>query len=99
MYQNRFDADGNPREPDKWKKNCDFTDTYDCLLGHMQDVKLIMEGHKVTENGKERDIIDALCGVAFNIDVLLDLIGKALLEDKPVERLFQDDFNIFYKKK
>lgn len=98
VYQHRFTDKGKYRQVDNWKKGFPLMDTYDSLLGHMQDVKLIMEGHKVTEEGKEKNMFDSLCGLAFNVDAMIDILGKKELKNKPVERLFQDDFKLVYKK-
>ena len=98
MHKNRFMPDGSMREADNWKFGFGLDVVHKSLRGHFQDLAEIMEGHKVVEKGKEITPFDALCGVKFNLEVIM----HELMKDWTIERLYTDgkleeEFNKRYK--
>lgn len=61
MTRHRFQADGNLRASDNWKKGIPKSEYVSSLLRHVMDLWLEHDGYKSRDG-----IEDALCGVMFN---------------------------------
>lgn len=71
MHGNRFQSDGKMRDADNWKKGMPWKWYKKSFLGHIQDVKMLMEGNKVFEDGKEVTLFNAILGARFNLDGMI----------------------------
>lgn len=71
MHEHRIQEDGNLRDADNYKKGLEFEWYLKSLLGHIQDLKLLMEGVGVAENGKPKDFFEAVMAIAFNLQGLV----------------------------
>lgn len=83
MHHHRKLEDGTLRDSDNWQKGFPDRVIMESLGRHIQDVKLIYSGVKVTENGKEVTMEEAINGAKFNLNALMLSILKDI---KTVER-------------
>ena len=104
MHGHRTKADGKMREADNWKKGMPWAWYRKSFLGHVQDIKMLMEGNKVFEDGKEVTFFDAVFGLKFNIDGLVHTTMKGYICDRKftdgkIEREFNERFMRELKKR
>lgn len=73
MTEHRTQKDGTVRDSDNWKNGMPRKTYLSSLKRHVEDVHLIMEGHKAVnpDTGAEVTLVEALCGVTFNTQGLL----------------------------
>lgn len=89
MHKHRLLEDGTLRSSDNWQKGIPYEELMKSAHRHWQDVRLIFDGYMVTEDGEEVDMIDALCGLKFNIEAMILSITKEEAISKSVERNYQ----------
>ena len=82
MHAHMTQADGKIREADNWKKGMPFKWYKKSFLGHIQDVKMLMEGNNVMEDGKAIEIFEALMGAKFNMDGMIHTLMKGYKFDR-----------------
>lgn len=83
MHHHRMLEDGTLRDSDNWWKGFPERVIIESLLRHIQDIKLLYTGYKVTENGKDVDMEEAINGAKFNLNALMLNI---LRDTKSIER-------------
>lgn len=71
MHQHRKLEDGTLRDSDNWQKGIPPPELLKSFLRHVEDVRLIMMGVEVIENGKKVTLEHALNGCKFNNNALI----------------------------
>lgn len=70
MHHHRKLEDGTLRDSDNWWKGFPTRVIIESLSRHIQDVKMIYAGYKVTENGEQVTLEEAINGAKFNLNAL-----------------------------
>ena len=70
MNHHRKLEDGTLRDSDNWQKGIPRAELIKSFVRHSQDIKLIIRGYKVMENGKEVTLEEAINGAKFNLNAL-----------------------------
>jgi hypothetical protein len=75
MDMHRTQSDGSLRASDNWKKGFDLDSYWHSMSRHVLDFRLLWEGW----DGEARTdyMIEALCGIKFNVDALILELKKA----------------------
>jgi len=99
MHEHRIQEDGKLREPDNYKKGMPLKWNIKSFRGHFKDFELLLEGHKVTENGKEKDLFESILGMEFNLKgMIISTMTGAVIDRKYTNGKLKDDFNRRFKK-
>jgi hypothetical protein len=91
MHKHRVQADGTLRASDNWKKGIPLEAYRKSMWRHFMDVWSILSGWggvsgQATDQGPQ-DIMEALCGLKFNVDGMIHELMKARLEGKSLGEL------------
>jgi hypothetical protein len=70
MHHHRKLEDGTLRDSDNWWKGFPTRVIIESLSRHIHDIKMIYAGYKVTENGNEVNLEEAINGAKFNLNAL-----------------------------
>lgn len=98
MHEHRIQENGELREPDNYKKGLSLESYKKSLRGHMQDLNLILEGHKVFEKGKEVTPFDAIMAIRFNVQgVIIETMRDYKIDRKYTNGKMKADFNKRFK--
>ena len=81
MHGHRVQSDGTLRDSDNWKKGIPFEVYKHSLSRHIQDLRLILEGHP--EMAREKDLETVLCATLFNVQGMLHETVKARGSESP----------------
>lgn len=94
MHSQRFTKDGGYRSADNWKRGMPFKWYKKSFLGHIQDIKMLLEGSKVFEDGKEVTLFEAMFGSRFNFDGMVHVLMKDYdFERKYTDGVVKEEFN------
>lgn len=74
MNKHRVQSDGSLRDSDNWKRGFTLDSYWHSMSRHVMDFRLLWEGHK--EESRTQDMIDALCGIKFNVDALIRELAR-----------------------
>lgn len=77
MHDHRTDG-GELRASDNWKKGIPLETYWHSMSRHILDLRLIHEG--APSEARTQDIIEALCGIKFNVDGMIYELKKIELE-------------------
>jgi hypothetical protein len=78
MHKHRQQSDGQLRDSDNWKRGISLDAYKHSLSRHIQDLRLILEGHP--EQARERDREEVLCSILFNVQGMLHETIKERLD-------------------
>lgn len=71
LHLHRLLEDGSMRDSDNWQKGIPKKELMKSAHRHWQDIRLLFDGYKVAEGQKEITMVEALCGMKFNIDAMI----------------------------
>jgi hypothetical protein len=77
MDYHRHQSDGELRPSNNWKQGIPIDTYWHSLSRHIMDLRLIYE--KYPGEARTNDILDALCGIKFNVDGMIFELKKAEL--------------------
>ena len=81
MDKHRIQSDGNLRDSGNWKKGFDLDSYWHSMSRHVMDFRLLWEGHE--GEARTESLMDALCGIKFNVDGLIYELMKAKCAERP----------------
>ena len=99
MHSNRIQKNGKLRAADNYKLGMPFKVFLKSFNGHLQDLKLLLEGVEVMEGKKQLTFFDAIMGIRFNLDgLMMETMRGKKLERKYTDGELKYEFNKSFKK-
>jgi hypothetical protein len=80
MHEHRVQSDGSLRDSDNWKKGFPIDSFWHSMSRHVLDFRLLWEQYG--SEARTQDIVDALCGIKFNVDGLIHELMKKEIDPR-----------------
>jgi len=82
MHQHRIQEDGELRDADNYKYDMPISSNRKSLMGHYNDLKMMLEGWTVMEDGKALNPFETIQAIKFNLSTFDHNLMKGFVFDR-----------------